>query len=310
MGAPVQEVLPGIPVRMQHDNLSDALAAAQSEFPDVPKTRTATVRGKTKSGSDYEYTYQYADFADVLKAVRPVLAKHGLSFSQPLRRKDGLKLHLTSVLKFGKEETIESDGLPLPEIMEPQQMGSLLSYWRRYDGCSLLGIQPDEDDDARRAMLSNSKGAKDRFQKQEERMDKQAESNRISAKDVRAFWAAVSSSGKKPYEIKAWLKDKRLSSVEEMPADMATTAIKWATSEGTVAPKDLAGLMSKNIELVSQEKAMKLLFATAKEFHMPEEDVKQACYERFGVSSLSTLTAAQLKEGADWIKEVAAAQES
>src|SRR5688500_7522834 len=50
-----------------------ALAAAQGDFPTIPKTKTATVTGKPgKAG----YQYSYADLSDVLAAVRPVLSKH------------------------------------------------------------------------------------------------------------------------------------------------------------------------------------------------------------------------------------------
>jgi len=47
--------------------LAGALAAAQAEYPVVPKNRTAKV--KTKLGGDYSYSY--ADLADILKLILP-----------------------------------------------------------------------------------------------------------------------------------------------------------------------------------------------------------------------------------------------
>lgn len=305
MGAQIE--LPGMPVRPVHQNLAEALAAAQAEFPDIPKNRTATVKGSSKSGTAYEYTYSYADFADVLKVVRPVLAKHGLAFYQPIRRKE-VKAYLTSVLKHVSGESIESDGLPIAEIMNPQELGSQLSYWRRYDGCSLLGIQPDEDEDGRRAALGTSKATKgDRFAKQDEKMEKQAQENKISARDIRGFWSAVSSSGKTMQEVKQWLKDHRYNSVEEITKEGSEEAIKWAVSGGTVAPKDMAGVLAKSIDL-RRDAAMKTLFAVAGEFHIPVEDVKTASYERYKVDSMTKLTTAQLSEMAEWVKGVAQEQ--
>lgn len=124
-------------------NLSDALAAAQAEFTPVPKNKTAFVQ--TKTGGSFKYSY--ADIADVLKMALPILGKNGLAFSQPIRRKDG-KLYLVSRLSFGKDEVFESDGLEIAShVDDPQKFGLCLTYWRRYDGCSLLGIAPDEDTD-------------------------------------------------------------------------------------------------------------------------------------------------------------------
>jgi hypothetical protein len=122
--------------------LNAALAAAQSEFPPIAKGKTAKIR--TKSG--VEYSYSYADLADILRVILPILGRHGLSVVQPLKRNTAGKLCVTTKLMHG-EAFIESDGLIVPEGLEPQELGSVLTYWRRYDLCSLLAIAPDEDTD-------------------------------------------------------------------------------------------------------------------------------------------------------------------
>jgi hypothetical protein len=122
--------------------LAAALAKAQGEFTAVPKNKTARV--KMKSGG--EFVYKYADLADVLKMALPILAKHELAFTQPLRRIDG-RLAVTTRIAHSSGEFQQSDGIAIPENLSPQEFGSCLSYWRRYDGCALLGIAPDEDDD-------------------------------------------------------------------------------------------------------------------------------------------------------------------
>jgi hypothetical protein len=55
-----------------------ALSKARGEFGDIPRTRTAVVR--MKSGGQYSYTY--ADLADVLTAVVPALSAYELAVSQ------------------------------------------------------------------------------------------------------------------------------------------------------------------------------------------------------------------------------------
>jgi len=59
-------------------NIYAALASAQAKFEGIEKKKTARVR--MKSGG--EYTYKYADLADVLSSVRKHLGEFGLSVSQ------------------------------------------------------------------------------------------------------------------------------------------------------------------------------------------------------------------------------------
>lgn len=128
------------------DSLVTSLVKAQGNFKTVPKTKTAKV--PTKSGG--EYSYKYADLADVLSMAVPVLSAEGLAFSQPHSMVDG-KLRVRSMLLHTSGQWIASDGIEISEEGTPQQFGAESTYWRRYDGCSLLGIAPDEDTDAQQA---------------------------------------------------------------------------------------------------------------------------------------------------------------
>jgi len=60
--------------------LYTALAKARGEFPEIPKNRTAFIRSDRGN-----YSYKYADLADIFRAVNPVLAKHGLGVWQEPR---------------------------------------------------------------------------------------------------------------------------------------------------------------------------------------------------------------------------------
>lgn len=121
--------------------LAAALAAFQGEMPHV---------GKGNSANAGTYSYSYADLADITKSLMPVLAKHGLSFSaKPTLNEDG---------KFVLEYTLRHAGggrdvgqYPLPTTGTPQQIGSAISYARRYCFSAVTGVAPDEDDDGRAA---------------------------------------------------------------------------------------------------------------------------------------------------------------
>lgn len=123
-----------------------ALAAAQAEYPSVPKTRTATVSSE-KDGKWTKYTYNYADLADILTAIRPVLAKHGLALTQPIEllESGGLALR-TSVVHADGSAIHSMLPLPMPSA-KPQAFGSALTFMKRYALSSLLGIASEEDDD-------------------------------------------------------------------------------------------------------------------------------------------------------------------
>ena len=130
--------------------LAAALAKFQAEMPVVPKSHTAKV--KTKTGSDYSYTY--ADLADVTEAAMPLLAKHALAYAaEPDVTERGLVLRGVLMHESGEERT---GTLPLSGNT-PQELGSSITYMRRYLLGCLTGIVTDDDDDASLAQKAATK---------------------------------------------------------------------------------------------------------------------------------------------------------
>lgn len=121
------------------EKLAEALAAAQAEFPPIPKNRTATIRPREKA----PYSFNYADLADVLKAVRPALAKHGLSIVQVINR-DKLE---TALLHASGQRIVSYLLLYHATNGEPKTFGAELTYLRRYALSALLGVATDDDID-------------------------------------------------------------------------------------------------------------------------------------------------------------------
>jgi hypothetical protein len=124
--------------------LAAALAKAQSEFAPVPKNKVAKVKSQ-RTGAEFQY--KYADLADVLSMAIPVLSRNGISFSQPHNIVDG-KLRVQTMLLHLSGQWMMSDGLEISEAGDPQSFGAESTYFRRYDGCSFIGVAPDEDTDA------------------------------------------------------------------------------------------------------------------------------------------------------------------
>jgi hypothetical protein len=133
-------------------SLAAALVALQGELPTVHKGKTAKV--PTKNGG--QYSYSYADLADVTAAVVPLLVKHGLSFTcLPRRCEDGV-YELVGVLMHEGGDSIDG-ALPI-RGGDPQAIGSAITYARRYLLGCLTGVVTDDDDDAAVASASASSG--------------------------------------------------------------------------------------------------------------------------------------------------------
>lgn len=124
-----------------HPSLTAAIAAVQADLPVVGKDHKATV--KSDKGS---YTYKYANLAQVSAAILPLLSKHGLAWTTRPTLDDAGRF----VLKYELEHTsgASKDGsYPLPTTTRPQEMGSAITYARRYALCAVTGLAPEEDDD-------------------------------------------------------------------------------------------------------------------------------------------------------------------
>lgn len=129
-------------------NLSAALARVQSQLPRLGKGETGKVSGKNKDGEYFSYEYSYADLASVSRAIFPLLGAQGLAFTAfPTVIERNLVLRYYLLHESGERMTGD---YPLTGSTA-QQIGSSITYARRYCLCAVTGIAPDEDDDAAQA---------------------------------------------------------------------------------------------------------------------------------------------------------------
>ena len=84
---------------------------------------------------------KYFDINGLIQHVNPILTNHGLVLIQPI--KDGLQSSVIIDSETG--ESVESS-LELPNLSDPQKLGSAVTYYRRYTLCSLLALQAEDDD--------------------------------------------------------------------------------------------------------------------------------------------------------------------
>jgi hypothetical protein len=134
-------------------SLAAALAELQAKLPRIGKDKKAKVR--TKTGADY--TYDYANLATVSRAVMPLMGGLGLSFiSRPTLRDDGKFVLAYTLLHVSGEH--EDGDYPLPAGGSPQEVGSAITYARRYSLCAVTGVSPDDDDDDAQAAEAAARG--------------------------------------------------------------------------------------------------------------------------------------------------------
>ncbi|MDU2713179.1 MAG: ERF family protein [Streptococcus salivarius] len=121
--------------------LYEALAKAQAEF----STVTATSRVTFKN-----VDFKFAPLSEILGAVRPALNKFGLTLTQqtkhiPFGNANGIKVVTTLLHESGVSYDIES--VPVfYNVNDIKNLGAQVTYLRRYEVKTLLGIEADSEE--------------------------------------------------------------------------------------------------------------------------------------------------------------------
>jgi hypothetical protein len=119
--------------------LISALIKAKGQFTQIKKDKVNPFHKST-----------YASLDSVLAAVEPALHSNSLMLSHSIEP-GGL---LITKLWHESGDFLGST-LALPELSDPQKLGSLITYYRRYAICALLSVTADEDDDANSNSVGN-----------------------------------------------------------------------------------------------------------------------------------------------------------
>lgn len=92
-----------------------------------------------KDGKNPHFKSTYATLTQILSEVKPVLSECGILITQPI------KDNKVGTVLFDKEVLAES-WIDLPSGLNPQQLGSAITYFRRYTLASLLALEIEDDD--------------------------------------------------------------------------------------------------------------------------------------------------------------------
>lgn len=120
------------------ETLAETLIELQARLPRITKDDEAQVGTRT---------YAYANLATINEVALPVLCELGLLWKcHPTMLDSGAFVLAWQIMHVPSGET-DQGTYPLPSSGSPQQIGSAITYGRRYAFKAVLNIAPREDDD-------------------------------------------------------------------------------------------------------------------------------------------------------------------
>lgn len=119
-------------------DLSRALIKAKDEMGSIVKDKT-----------NPHFRSSYTDINSIIKIIEPSLFKNDIIYHQSVESIESKQVMVTHILHLESEQYINYH---IPFILEdkikvgPQQLGSALTYIRRYSLCMALGLATEDDD--------------------------------------------------------------------------------------------------------------------------------------------------------------------
>ena len=127
---------------MENSNLNRKFMKVLNEVPNFSTDETANAGSRT---------YKYLNLSTLLKNIKPIFEKYDIAFSQKVTFNspgDGRQiLGTVETVIFDENEQQTVCSYPFFVTGDPQQVGSAITYARRYSLTTVLGIFPDKDDD-------------------------------------------------------------------------------------------------------------------------------------------------------------------
>ena len=122
---------------------AEAMVKALSAMSDLVADQKANI--PTKAGGSYEYSY--VNLAQVLSQARNVLSHYGLAVQQSAHTIDGQPA-VTTYITHTSGHTAMYGPLIIPAAADARQIGSAITYARRYALMAVLGLATEDDDGA------------------------------------------------------------------------------------------------------------------------------------------------------------------
>jgi hypothetical protein len=119
------------------DQLAPAFVQVQIKLQPIVKNRSADTT---------KYVTNFADLASILDEVLPLLNDHGLALAQFPSNDGQGRAMLRTYLMHQSGQFISDEQMMAPKVVDPQGLGSAITFARRYAACAILGIRTYDDD--------------------------------------------------------------------------------------------------------------------------------------------------------------------
>ena len=107
------------------------------------------------------YKSKYADINSLLDVVKPLLNEVGLLAVQPLEIREGKNALITKI--FDGDKVILESAIIIPDNIDPQKIGSAITYYRRYSLQALFLLEAEDDDAESSKPEEKGKGWKEKY---------------------------------------------------------------------------------------------------------------------------------------------------
>lgn len=106
----------------------------------------AQIEGASKSATNPHFKSRYADLASVWDACREALTSNELAVVQTTTGGEGRTVVVRTTLMHSSGEWICGELTMTPLKPGPQELGSCITYARRYALAAMVGVAPEDDD--------------------------------------------------------------------------------------------------------------------------------------------------------------------
>jgi hypothetical protein len=278
---------PELRLRFEHSpsigKLVGALAKARKAFNPV-----------IKSSSNPFFKSKYADLAEVLDATKDGLCDNGLAIVQPpaFRRSDNT-VEIVTMLAHESGEWIKSI-LDMPTVkVDPQGVGSAITYGRRYACSGMLSVASEQDDDGNAATgnkVSRTPEEEANFEKDFDQRTQ--EQTCIAPFQQKAIQEAMQATGKTEDDLKTYLDLAGYKRLEHVLKTDFEKMRQWAVAKTT----SKFGGEKKAASVRREGYNWPALFAKAREKGYTEQEVKDFYCKTYNVTSGTELTPKQFAE--------------
>jgi len=126
------------------DQFADAMALAQAAMKNPSKDAKADTGGKRD--------FMYATLDALIDAGRPALSANAIAYMQAPEENDRGVLVVTTLLIHSSGQWVETETpIVISAQYTPQQLGSAITYAKRYGFGAITGLTADQDDDGNAA---------------------------------------------------------------------------------------------------------------------------------------------------------------